>query len=61
MSDSDKFYNNRKKLPLELNDKDRKYLIQTLIKSFENYEGTLFETNLKIRKLKAELKENINK
>ncbi|TKJ23905.1 MAG: hypothetical protein CEE43_01710 [Promethearchaeota archaeon Loki_b32] len=61
MSDSFNFKKLRKNENLELTNKDREDLIKTLIKSYENYEKTLFETNKRIRKVKLELKENINK
>lgn len=61
MTDPYKFYKYRKNIHSELNDKDGEDLIDALVKSYENYERILFETNLKIRKLKSELKANINK
>lgn len=61
MSDSFNFKKFRKNERLELTDKDRGDLINILIKSFENYEKTLFEINKKISKIESELKESINK
>lgn len=50
MSDSFNFKKFRKNNHLELTDKDRKNLIKTLIKSYENYEKALIEINKKIKK-----------
>ena len=61
MSDSFNFKKFRKNEHLELTDNERKSLIKTLIKSFENFEKTLFEINKKISKLELELKANINR
>ena len=55
MSDSFNFKKFRKNEHLEITDKDRNNLMKTLIKSYENYEKTLFEINKKISKLELEL------
>ena len=60
MTDPYKFYKFRKNIHSKSNDKDGEDLIYALVKSYENYERILFETNLKIRKIESELKENIN-